>query len=173
MGQISSSELIQPDIVTSERAAPEAALFVDTIEHTLDSKFRLTLPAAMRPAFIDGGILILSKGPCVGVMTLAGFDQWVGYLRSKLPTSGFQDLGAHLSYAHAQASRFKPDVQGRFQLSDRLRFAAAIERDVTVVGVGRRIELWNPANYGLELDEYRQNLEFLQDGFDLVEDGSW
>ena len=144
--------------------------FVDTLEHTLDTKARLTLPAAVRPAFADGGVLMMWKGPCIAVLTDAGFERWIEHIKDVLPSSGYDDPGGHIRYAHSQASPFKPDVQGRFQLADRLRFAAGIDREVTVVGAGSRVELWNPATYGLDLGEFKQNIEFLQGTFDLLRD---
>ena len=83
------------------------------------------------------------------------------------PASGFDNPGAHLALAHAQAISFKPDIQGRFLLPERLRHPAGIDRDVTVVGAGSRVEFWNPATYGLDLDEVRQNLAFVQGDIDF------
>jgi DNA-binding transcriptional regulator/RsmH inhibitor MraZ len=100
-------------------------------------------------------------------MTAEGFDRYVEQLRRRLPASGFDNPGAHLSLAHAQAAGFKPDIQGRFLLPERLRHAAGIDRDVTVVGAGSRVEFWNPATYGLDLDDVRQNLAFLQGDIDF------
>ena len=102
------------------------------------------------------------------MLTEEGFRRWIGYAKRVLPTAGYDDPAGHIRFAHAQASRFKPDVQGRFQLTDRLRHAADIDRDVTIVGAGSRLELWNPATYGADLAEYRQNLAFHQDEFDLL-----
>ena len=166
--------LVHPDsndtAVISNSAAPGP--FVDTLELTLATKVRITLPASIRPAFADGGLLVMWKGPCIALLTAAGFDDWIAHLRNVIPAAGYDEPGGHIRYAHAQASRFKPDVQGRFILADRLRFAAAIDRDITVVGAGSRVELWNPATYGADLGEFRQNLEFHQDEFDLLGGGA-
>jgi MraZ protein len=144
-----------------------AARFTDTVEQAVDAKFRVALPASARPAFADGGLLTPWTGPCVAAMTAAGFERYVEQLRRRLPASGFTNPAAHLALAHAQATAFKPDIQGRFILPERLRFAAGIDRDVTVVGAGSRVEFWNPATYGLDLDEVRQNLVFVQGDIDF------
>ena len=83
------------------------------------------------------------------------------------PRLGLRQPGAHLALAHAQAISFKPDIQGRFLLPERLRHPAGIDRDVTVVGAGSRVEFWNPATYGLDLDEVRQNLAHVQGDIDF------
>jgi MraZ protein len=141
--------------------------FTDTVEQAVDAKFRVALPASARTAFAPGGVLTPWPGPCVAAMTAEGFDRYVEQLRRRLPASGFDNPGAHLSLAHAQAAGFKPDIQGRFLLPERLRHAAGIDRDVTVVGAGSRVEFWNPATYGLDLDDVRQNLAFLQGDIDF------
>jgi MraZ protein len=157
-------------ILTGPGAATSA--LVDTFEHTLDSKARLTLPPFARARFTEGGLLVPWTGPCIAAFTDAGFARWIRYARTEIRTAGYDSPGAHLAYAHAQATRFRPDAQGRFILADRVRFAADIDRDVTVVGAGNRIELWNPATYGRELEEYQHNLRDLHDGFDLLDDPS-
>ena len=56
--------------------------FVDTAEHTLDGKWRLTLPAGARPSFAGGGLLVLWNGPCLAVLTEDGFRRWIAYANS-------------------------------------------------------------------------------------------
>jgi MraZ protein len=137
--------------------------FTDTVEQAVDAKFRVTLPASARAAFVEvGGVLTPWPGPCVAAMTAQGFERYVEQLRKRLPDSGYTNPGAHLSLAHAQAVSFKPDIQGRFIVPERLRHFAGIDRDVTVVGAGSRVEFWNPATYGLDLDDIRQNLAHVQ-----------
>ena len=163
-----STTLVAPSVSVGEPAPPAVATrFTDTSEQTVDAKFRVTLPAAARPAFAGGGVLSPWPGPCVAAMTVEGFERYVAQLRRRLPASGYDNPGAHLALAHAQAISFRPDIQGRFLLPERLRHPAGIDRDVTVVGAGSRVEFWNPATYGLDLDEVRQNLAFVQGDIDF------
>ena len=73
----------------SEPAPPTVARFTDTVEQTVDTKFRVTLPAAARPAFAAGGVLSPWPGPCVAAMTVEGFERYVAQLRRRLPASGY------------------------------------------------------------------------------------
>jgi MraZ protein len=149
-------------------SAPSVLRFTDTVEQAVDAKFRVTLPASARAAFVEaGGVLTPWPGPCVAAMTAQGFERYVEQLRKRLPASGYDSPGAHLSLAHAQAVSFKPDIQGRFIVPERLRHFAGIDREVTVVGAGSRVEFWNPATYGLDLDEIRQNLVAIQSDIDF------
>jgi MraZ protein len=148
--------------------APSVLRFTDTVEQAVDAKFRVTLPASARAAFVEtGGVLTPWPGPCVAAMTAQGFERYVEQLRKRLPGSGFDNPGAHLSLAHAQSVSFKPDIQGRFIVPERLRHFAGIDREVTVVGAGSRVEFWNPATYGLDLDDMRQNLAHVQGDIDF------
>ncbi len=144
----------------------------DAVDHGLDVKSRAVLPAAVRPAFLEGGFLTMWVGPCVAAFPATSFTTWVDRIRGQLATSGFDDPAAHVRYVHARSARFRPDLQGRFVLPDRFREAAGIEREVTVVGVGDRVELWDTATYGRDLDELEQNISFLQSTYDLPEVGA-
>jgi len=169
--QLPSTDLTRPESTGTALISTSRALglpFVDTNEHALDAKLRLTLPSGVRADFVDGGLLVLWSGPCIAVLTEAGFARWIRFARQAIPAAGYDDPAGTIRYAHSQASRFKPDVQGRFQLADRLRFAVGIDRDVTIVGAGSRLELWNPATYGADLVEHRANLAFHQDQYDLL-----
>jgi MraZ protein len=155
-------------MTASVAGTPMVARFTDTVEQAVDAKFRVTLPATSRAVFVDeGGVLTPWPGPCVAAMTASGFERYIEALKRRLPATGFEKPGAHLSLAHAQAVSFRPDAQGRFLLPERLRFAAGIDREVTVVGAGSRVEFWNPATYGLDLEDIRQNLAFVQADIDF------
>ena len=47
----------------------------------------------------------------------------------------------------SSARHFVPDKQGRFAIPQPLREFARLERDVMVLGVDNRIELWNPVRW--------------------------
>ena len=85
----------EPAAALSSRVTP----FLDTVEHTLDSKARVTLPAAVRPAFSEGGVLVLWSGPCIAVLTDDGFDRWIRHLRTVIPAAGYESPGGHIRYA--------------------------------------------------------------------------
>jgi len=142
---------------------------VDTFEHVLDAKGRAVLPTSLRPPFAEGAVVTLWDGPCLAVFTPAGFEDWRTFLAGQLPSSGFDNLGAHVRYVNARSAAFRPDGQGRFVLPDRLRHAAGIERTITITGAGNRVELWNPASYpgGIDTEEMEQNITFLQATYDL------
>jgi MraZ protein len=162
-----STSLAAPGSTATVPLQPSLGRFTDTVEQAVDAKFRVTLPASARVAFAEGGVLSPWPGPCVAAMTAAGFERYVEQLRLRLPASGFDKPGAHLALAHAQSSAFKPDMQGRFLLPERFRFFAGIDREVTVVGAGSRVEFWNPATYGFDLDDVRQNLAYVQQDIDF------
>ena len=69
-----SATLVAPSLSVSEPAPPTVARFTDTVEQTVDAKFRVTLPAAARPAFAAGGVLSPWPGPCVAAMTVEDLE---------------------------------------------------------------------------------------------------
>jgi len=50
----------------------------------------------------------------------------------------------------------KPDKQGRITIPALLRTYAGLKRDVTVIGAGSRIEIWDQASWQKYLAEHEQ-----------------
>lgn len=158
-----------PSDVSPSEPAATVVPYLDTTEHVLDAKFRVVVPATVRPLYVEGGVLSLWAGPCVAAFTPEAFLEWRTFITGQLAASGFDDPGAHVRYVNARSTPFKPDIQGRFLLPDRLRLAAGIDRTVTITGAGNRMELWSSATYLGQVDtaEMDQNIAFLQATYDL------
>lgn len=64
----------------------------------------------------------------------------------------------------------EPDKQGRVLLTQNLRDHAHITKDVILMGVGARIEIWDPATYEAEAFSDDMNEiaeELLGNGFEI------
>jgi len=118
--------------------------FRGTFDHTLDAKNRLTVPARYRAALADGVVLAtpVDQKPCIGV--------WRPEEYAEYTTRALADLPA-LSARRAELERFffggshdtELDAAGRIMVPPHLRDAGGLEKDVVVVGVGERLELWD------------------------------
>jgi len=51
------------------------------------------------------------------------------------------------------------DKQGRILLPERLKELAELKRDVVLVGVGRRVEIWDAARWNEFMDESADQYE--------------
>ena len=120
-------------------------MFLGTFLPRLDEKNRLILPAKWRPAF-DGGI-VMTRGQerCVFAFPRAAFESFVDELAGA-PLSN-KDARDYSRMLLAGAQDEVPDKQGRITLAPLLREYAGLTRDLAVLGVGRRLEVWDAATW--------------------------
>ncbi len=116
-------------------------VFLGTFTPRLDDKGRLILPAKFRPRFATGLVCTRGLDRCVFMFPVDEFHAVHDRLRrAPLENKRARDyLRSFLAYA----SDDLPDKQGRILLSAPLRDYAGIDRDVAVVGLGSRVEIWD------------------------------
>ncbi|KKR10419.1 MAG: Protein MraZ [Parcubacteria group bacterium GW2011_GWA2_39_18] len=129
--------------------------------HTLDDKKRLMMPAKIRKSL--GEEMVITKGldNCLFVYPLSEWQKLADKL-SKLPIS----QGNARSFARlilAGASETEIDSLGRILIPDYLREYAHLNKEIVIVGVYNRLEIWDKASW----EEYRKNSE--SSGNDLAE----
>src|ERR1019366_7200066 len=113
------------------------APFRGTFDHTLDAKNRLTVPARYRAALAEGVVLAMPVDlkPCVGVWRPEEYERYTRRALAELPP---------LSPRLNEMERF-------FYGSSH---DAALSKEVVVVGVGDRLELWDKSAWS----EHRSTL---------------
>jgi len=117
-------------------------LFLGEHEHTIDEKNRLTLPARFRAAFAGGLVLTRGMERCLNAYPK---DDWQRLADSRIaPLDPFSRDGRKLQRFYlAGASEAEPDRQGRIMVPAPLLQHAGLEREIVVVGVYDRLEIWN------------------------------
>ena len=121
------------------------ARFFGTYEHSLDSKGRVILPSRFRAAFEHGGYLTEYRDGCLALWTPDEFERQMEEMQVRA-ASGKSDRNLARMWA-SHTHDLEVDRQGRIVLPARMRQYAALESDVTVVGVIDRVELWDPARW--------------------------
>lgn len=119
--------------------------FLGEFQHALDAKGRVVLPADYREPLAEGAVLTRVLDGCLAVYSQGEFDQLADQVRESARRSERHRRAARSWFSSARA--FVPDKQGRVPIPQTLREYAGLERDVMVLGVDRRIELWNPARW--------------------------
>jgi len=122
--------------------------FRGTFDHTLDAKNRLTVPARYRAALSEGVVLVMPVDlkPCVGVWRPEEYESYTSRALAELPP---------LSPRRTELERFfygsshdaELDAAGRIMIPNSLRESAHLAKDVIVVGVGDRLELWDKGTW--------------------------
>ncbi len=126
-------------------------MFLGTFSPRLDDKHRLVLPAKWRSAF-DGGI-VMTRGQerCVFAFSRGSFESLVDELAGAPLTN--KDARDYSRMLLAGAQDEVPDKQGRVTIAPLLREYAGLDRELAVLGVGRRLEIWDAATWqGLQAE---------------------
>ncbi|MTD16519.1 division/cell wall cluster transcriptional repressor MraZ [Nakamurella sp. YIM 132087] len=115
--------------------------FFGTYTPRMDDKGRVTLPARYRGTFTDGVMVARGQDHCLYVFTPEGFAEHAASAIDAPITD--QRARGYQRYLLANADQQIPDGQGRISVPARMREYAGLVKDVVVVGVGRRMELWD------------------------------
>src|SRR5947209_10326796 len=124
-------------------------MFLGEFQHSLDAKGRVILPAKYRDQLAGGAFVTKGRGGCLSVYTAEEFERVANEIREG-SKRGAKELNAARSF-FGGASELNPDRQGRVALPGNLREYAGLDRDVVVVGLYSRIEIWDRTRW-LELD---------------------
>lgn len=116
-------------------------MLIGEYEHSLDAKGRLIMPAKIREDIGEKFIVTKGLDGC-----LFGFSQneWNNF-EEKLKTLPLTNKNARdfVRFFLSGAIECEIDKQGRFLIASNLREYAAMEKEVVIIGVGTRIEIWN------------------------------
>lgn len=134
--------------------------------HNLDAKGRMIVPVKMRGDLGDGFVVTRGLDGC-----LFGFPKegWFA-LQARIKELPLANKNARdfQHYINARAAEITFDKQGRIVLPQKLREYAQIGDEVVLVGMGDRIEFWQPARWEALNDYQEQNEEQLCENFALL-----
>ena len=118
-------------------------------QHTLDAKGRLFIPAKLREQLGDGFVVTKGLDECLFLYPQKAWDELEQKIR-QLPMSKSRGLQR---FFLSSAADVTVDRQGRIVIPTTLRSYANLERDVVVIGVGERAELWDARRWNAYTDE--------------------
>ena len=121
------------------------ASFLGTYSPRLDEKGRLILPAKFRERLASGLVLARGHERCIFVFPADVFESLIGD-RQGAPLTN-KEARDYLRMLLSGASDEIPDKQGRVTIPAHLRQYAGLDRDLTVVGVGTHVEIWEPGRW--------------------------
>ncbi|MCX6401198.1 MAG: division/cell wall cluster transcriptional repressor MraZ [Propionibacteriales bacterium] len=117
-------------------------LFMGTYTPKLDDKGRLFLPAKFRDRLAEGLVVTQGQDKCLVVWPPDVFAQEADRAAARPMTNRAARNYARVLFGGGD--EVTPDKQGRVGIPVPLREYAGLERDVVVVGVRDRLEIWNP-----------------------------
>jgi MraZ protein len=126
-------------------------MFLGTHAPKLDDKGRVILPAKFRAELAAGLVLTRGQENCLYVFSEAEFAQLNERIRQAPVTS--KAARDFLRVFLSGASDETPDTQNRITVPQNLRDYAGLRRDLTVIGAGNRIEIWDAPTWTTYLAE--------------------
>ena len=116
-------------------------MLVGQYDYAIDAKGRLNFPAKFRDAMGETFIVTRWLDHCLAAFPSDEFEK----VAAKIEEKGLVKGRSVSRMLYSSAVEVTPDKQGRIQLTPRLLAHAGLEKDVTVVGMGRYAEIWNTA----------------------------
>ncbi|MDD5557646.1 MAG: division/cell wall cluster transcriptional repressor MraZ [bacterium] len=124
-------------------------MFYGEYQHTVDGKGRLTIPARLRETlrenFIDKFYITRGLDRCLFVFTPNDWKSLVAKFRDQPLTRA--KAREFMRIFFAGASEVECDKQGRIMIPQNLIKWAGIQKDVVVVGLVNRLEIWDEATW--------------------------
>ena len=141
-------------------------MLIGQYEHSLDVKGRLIMPAKLRADI--GERFIISKGldGCLFVFSQTEWSNFEAKLK-ELPLTN-KNARDFVRFFLSGATECELDKLGRFLIVNNLRTYAGIEKEVIIIGVGTRLEIWDKAKWekynsdeNLSPDDIAENMTLL------------
>lgn len=130
-------------------------MFLGTYTPRLDEKGRLFLPAKYRARMSEGLVVTRGQERSLGIYPVDEFGKLAEQLQRAPATS--RAARDYVRVFLSGASDEVPDKQGRFTIPAALRQYAGLDRDVTVIGAGSRLEVWDSPTWQRYLQASEQS----------------
>jgi len=135
----------------------ETTVFMGEWQHTLDSKGRLIIPAKFREQLGERFVVTRGLDHCLFVYPLIEWAILEEKLKSLPLTQG--DARRFVRFLFSGATECELDKQGRINLPGNLREYAQLDKDVVVIGVSNRVEIWASESWTVYVEEASASYE--------------
>lgn len=141
-------------------------MLIGEYSHSLDVKGRLIMPVKLREDMGENFIITTGLDGCLFGFSMSEWQKFEDKLKT-LPITN-KNARNFVRFFLSGATECELDKQGRFLIPGKLREVASLDRDVTIIGAGTRIEIWNEEKWeehnseeNLSIAEIEKNMEEL------------
>lgn len=128
-------------------------MFIGEYHHTLDEKGRMALPVKFRSALHVGCVVTRGIDQCLAVYTMEEWQKLADKLVALPLAQANSRAFTRLMLSGAVDTEL--DKQGRIIVPEYLRAYAKLEKNLVVVGLYNRLEIWDKGAW----ETYRKNTE--------------
>ncbi|MDR0945582.1 MAG: division/cell wall cluster transcriptional repressor MraZ [Bifidobacteriaceae bacterium] len=116
-----------------------------TFLQKLDEKGRIVLPSKARAELSEGGYLTRGQTHCVYLFSERQFQAYRDQMREQVPEG--MPAAAFNRLLFASVVSITPDKTNRVSIPEPLRQYARLERDLAVLGLEDRMEIWDAQSW--------------------------
>ncbi len=143
--------------------------FTGEYAYSLDAKGRVNIPAKFRQVLSEDNdntfVITQGQDPCVWAYPLTVWQQIENELKQLSSLSAINRTFIRNTVRYASFTTY--DKQGRILLSPALIQYAGLSKDVLIIGMVNKIEIWNPETL-TSVDQ--ENLKIEQQSYDDLAD---
>lgn len=136
-------------------------LLLGTYTPRMDAKGRLALPAKFRSQLSGRFVLARGQERCVYLLPANEFRRMAG--RIEHVSVGNKATRDYLRVFLSGAVDEQADSKGRVMIPPMLRSYAHLDRDIAVIGVGTRAEIWDKAAWDAYLSKQEEGYSQIAD----------
>ncbi len=132
-------------------------MFMGEYQHNMDSKGRVIIPAKFREELSDQFVATRGLDNCLFVYPM---HEWAT-LEKKLTSLPLTSKNARtfIRFFFSGATESELDKQGRVSIPANLRGYAQLEKEVVIIGLANRIELWAKERWDNFLNDAEDSYE--------------
>ena len=147
-------------------------MFFGEYEHSLDGKNRFIMPSRFRESLDPEAVpkFFMTRGfdKCLALYTP---DGWQSELASLKNSSYFRgDVRKFQRLLYSRTTEITCDRQGRVLIPDKFKDEAKIDREITLVGLDSKIEIWDREQWKSFNDDNHDSFEKLAESLGMEGD---
>jgi len=148
-------------------------MFRGRYDHAIDKKGRLSIPAGFRMELQRRSEKAPVLSPEEECLVLYPYDEWEVF-QAGLEAANQLDKNVQrlMRFFIGQAQDAPVDSQGRVLIPKNLREHARLDRDVSLMGMGSRIEIWDTPTLDRVMQETTENLDAMRAAIAVPGSGS-
>lgn len=125
--------------------------------HGIDAKGRLTVPSQLRRELGEVCYLVCGPKAYLNVYSAEGWEKFC----QRFEGQSQSDAGDLMRFLFANAATCEVDAQGRILVPAELRAYAGLKKNVVIVGLPGRAEIWDSETYRAEEESYFQKKDMM------------
>ena len=121
--------------------------FMSEYNHTIDPKGRLIVPTKFREQLGEAFVITKGNDGCLAIYTNEAWETFLGKIQT-LPANNH--IRTYVRNIVGSSVEVVTDKQGRILVPGNLREHAGLDKDVVLVGVIDKIEVWDKERWGAQ-----------------------